>query len=134
MIPRTVACQTPSSRQEYWSGWPFPSPGNFLDSGINPKYPALQVILYCLSHQGGPEIIEQALLSTDCLPSTALGTGAVLSQNFWDSGLTSWFSISNPLWRNNLVKMSQECQILIKVIKSILPISVLVLSQTSYNL
>ena len=38
--PRTVACQTPlsmeSSRQEYWSGLPFPSPGNVPDPGIEP--------------------------------------------------------------------------------------------------
>ena len=30
------------SRQEYWSGLPFPSPGNLPDSGIEPGSPALQ--------------------------------------------------------------------------------------------
>ena len=30
------------SRQEYWSGLPFPSPVNFPDPGIEPKSPALQ--------------------------------------------------------------------------------------------
>ena len=30
------------SRQEYWSGWPFPSSGDLLDSGIKPRSPALQ--------------------------------------------------------------------------------------------
>jgi len=30
------------SRQEYWSGWPFPSPGDLPDLGIEPRYPALQ--------------------------------------------------------------------------------------------
>ena len=38
--PWTVACQAPPSmgfsRQEYWSGLPFPSPGDLLDSGIKP--------------------------------------------------------------------------------------------------
>ena len=29
-------------RQEYWSGLPFPSPGDFPDSGIEPRSPALQ--------------------------------------------------------------------------------------------
>ena len=29
------------SRQEYWSGLPFPSPGNLPDPGIEPKSPAL---------------------------------------------------------------------------------------------
>ena len=30
------------SRQEYWSGLPFPSPGDLPDSGIKPGSPALQ--------------------------------------------------------------------------------------------
>ena len=42
----TVACQVPPSmgfsRQEYWSGLPFPSPGDLLDPGIKPGSPALQ--------------------------------------------------------------------------------------------
>ena len=42
----TVACQGPLfmgfSRQEYWSGLSFPSPGNLPDPGIEPKSSALQ--------------------------------------------------------------------------------------------
>ena len=30
------------SRQEYWSGLPFPSPGDLRDPGIEPGSPALQ--------------------------------------------------------------------------------------------
>ena len=44
--PWTVAYQAPPSmgfsRQEYWSGLPFPSPGNLPDSGIEPWSPTLQ--------------------------------------------------------------------------------------------
>ena len=44
--PRTVAHQAPLSvefsRQEYWSGLPFPSPGDLPDPGIEPGSPALQ--------------------------------------------------------------------------------------------
>ena len=29
-------------RQEYWSGLPFPSPGDLPDPGIKPRSPALQ--------------------------------------------------------------------------------------------
>ena len=29
-------------REEYWSGLPFPSPGDLLDLGIEPRSPALQ--------------------------------------------------------------------------------------------
>ena len=42
----TVAHQAPLSmgftRQEYWSGVPFPSPGDLPDPGIEPWSPALQ--------------------------------------------------------------------------------------------
>ena len=31
------------SRPEYWSGLPFPSPGDLPNPGIKPKSPALQV-------------------------------------------------------------------------------------------
>ena len=46
VTPWTVACQAPLSmgfsRQEYWSGWPFPSPGDLPNPGIEPGSPALQ--------------------------------------------------------------------------------------------
>ena len=42
----TVAYQAPPSmgfsRQEYWSGVPFPSPGDLPNPGIKPGSPALQ--------------------------------------------------------------------------------------------
>ena len=42
----TAANQTPLSmgfsRQEYWSGLLFPSPGDLPDPGIKPRSPALQ--------------------------------------------------------------------------------------------
>ena len=44
--PWTVAYQVPPSmgfsRQECWSGLPFPSPGDLPDPGIEPRSPALQ--------------------------------------------------------------------------------------------
>ena len=44
-IPWTVACQAPLSmgfsRQEYWSGLPFLSPGDLPDLGIKPGSPEL---------------------------------------------------------------------------------------------
>ena len=46
MTPWTVAYQAPLSmgfsRQEYWSGLPFPSPGDLPGPGIEPGSPALQ--------------------------------------------------------------------------------------------
>ena len=44
--PWTVAYQAPPSmgfsRQQYWSGLPFPSPGDLPDPGIEPRCPTLQ--------------------------------------------------------------------------------------------
>ena len=46
VTPWTVAYQaSPSmgfSRQEYWSGLPFPSPGDLPNPGIEPGSPALE--------------------------------------------------------------------------------------------
>ena len=44
--PWTAAYQAPTSmgfsRQEYWSGLPFPSPGDLPNSGIEPRSPTFQ--------------------------------------------------------------------------------------------
>ena len=45
VTPRTVACQAPLcmefSRQEYWNGLSFLSPGDLPNPGIEPESPAL---------------------------------------------------------------------------------------------
>ena len=54
MTPWTVAHQAALSmefpKQEYWSGLPFPSPGDLPNSGVEPASPALQVDSLPLSH------------------------------------------------------------------------------------
>ena len=46
VTPWTVACQPPLSlgfsRQEYWNGLPFPSPGDLPNPRIEPRSPTLQ--------------------------------------------------------------------------------------------
>ena len=46
MTPWTVTHQAPLfmgfSKQEYWGGLSFPSPGDFPDPGIEPRVPVLQ--------------------------------------------------------------------------------------------
>ena len=42
------------SRQEFWSGVPFPSPGDLPDPGIKPRPPTLQADAVHLSQQGSP--------------------------------------------------------------------------------
>ena len=54
--PWNVACQAPLSlgfpRQEYWSGLPFPSPGNLPDPRIKPVSPALAGIFFTTEPPG----------------------------------------------------------------------------------
>ena len=66
--PWTVAHQAPVvmefPRQEYWSGLPFPSPGDLPDPGIEPTFPALQADSLPLSHQGSPYRLITTLKKT----------------------------------------------------------------------
>ena len=43
------------SRQEYWSGLPFPSPGVLPDPGIKPRSPALQADSLLTEPPGKPQ-------------------------------------------------------------------------------
>ena len=58
--PWTVARKAPLSmefsRQEYWSGLPFPSPGDLPNPGIKSRSPALQADSLPLSHEGSPKL------------------------------------------------------------------------------
>ena len=58
VTPWTVAYQSSLSmgfsRQEYWSGLPFPSPGDLPDLGNKLVSPALQVDSLPVNHQGSP--------------------------------------------------------------------------------
>ena len=40
--PTRLLCPWGFSKQEFWSGLPFPSPGNFPNPGITPNFPAWQ--------------------------------------------------------------------------------------------
>ena len=63
--PWAVAHQAPLSmrsfRQEYWSGLPFPSPGDLPNPGIEPRSPGLQADSLPLSYQGSHSILGQML-------------------------------------------------------------------------
>ena len=41
-------------RQEYWSGWPFPSPGDLPDPGMEPSPPALAGGFFTTEPPGKP--------------------------------------------------------------------------------
>ena len=63
--PWIVAFQAPPSmgfsRQEKWSGLPFPSPGDLPHQESNLHLQQCRQILYCLSHQAG--VVRQLCLS-----------------------------------------------------------------------
>ena len=46
------------SRQEYWSGLPFPPPGDLPDPGIEPGFPALQVNSLPSDLPGSPKVTQ----------------------------------------------------------------------------
>ena len=50
-------------RPEYWSGWPFPSPGDLPNPGIEPMSPALQVDSLPAEPQGQPKNTRMGSLS-----------------------------------------------------------------------
>ena len=65
VTPWTVAHQDPPSmgfsRQEYWSGLPFPSQGDLPDPGIEPRSPASQADALTSEPPGKPFLWESLL-------------------------------------------------------------------------
>ena len=61
VTPWTIANQAPLSmgfsKEEYWSGLPFPSPGYLPDPGIEPRSPSLQA-------DALPSAIQEAIQET----------------------------------------------------------------------
>ena len=72
--PWTVACQAlPAmgfSRQEYWSGLPFPSPGALPNPGIEPGSPALQTDSLPTSYWEALLILIKTLSPHPSLPTS----------------------------------------------------------------
>ena len=64
-------------RQEYWSGLPFPSPGDLPDPGIEPGSPSLQAdsLLSEPPGKSKKENIYKLFLSSDFRHSDGLGQG-----------------------------------------------------------
>ena len=63
VTPWTVAYQAPPSmgfsRQQYWSGLPFPSPGDLPDPGIEPGSPALQADALTYEPPESPQLVKE---------------------------------------------------------------------------
>jgi len=72
VTPWTAAFQAPLSlgfsREEYWSGLPFPPPGDLPNSGVKPVSavaPALQADSSLQSHWRSPESNVHILIQND---------------------------------------------------------------------
>ena len=74
VTPRTVGHQTSLSmgfpRQEYWTEWPFPSPGDLPNPGIKPASSVLVGVFFTTEPPGKPEIVSRGFLG---------GVGSVFS-------------------------------------------------------
>ena len=94
VTPCTVAYQLPPSlgfsRQEYWSGLPFPSPGDLPDPGIEPGLLHCRQTLYHGSHQGSSS-------SQWCHPTISSSVVSSCLQSFPASGSfpVSWLLASS---------------------------------------
>ena len=72
VTPWTIDPQAPLSmgfpKQEYWSREPRPSPGNFPDTGIEPRSPVLQAGSLPSEPPGKPRVINIFSLAFAGLP------------------------------------------------------------------
>ena len=92
--PWTVAYQAlPSmgfSRQEYWSGLPFPSPGDLPNPGIEPRSPALQTDALPSEPPGKPCRGCDCVIDGLIVPASSINA-INQSPDFYIVTLFSWF-------------------------------------------
>ena len=112
VTPWTVACQaslsTEISRQEYWSGQPFPSPGDRPNPGIKPRSPTLQVDSVPSESPGKPKntgagslSLLQGIFSTQESTRGLLHSRRILYQlSYQGSPLSHHFMINRRVYRN----------------------------------
>ena len=69
MTPWTVAHKAPLSmgfpRQEYWSGLPFPYPGDLPNPGIEPRSSALQAVSLLIEPPGKMALVDVRMNTVD---------------------------------------------------------------------
>ena len=88
------------SRQEYWSGLPFPSLGDLPDPGIEPSSSAWQADSLPLSHLGSPHMSPTAaaakslqLCPTLCDPTDGSPPGSAVPR-ILQARILEWVAIS----------------------------------------
>ena len=69
MTPQTIAHQAPLTmgfpRQEYWSGLPFPYPGDLPNPGIEPRSSALQAVSLLIEPPGKMALVDVRMNTVD---------------------------------------------------------------------
>ena len=111
----TLACQASLSmgfsRQEYWSGLPFPSPGNLPNPGIEPGSPALQELFTKWATKGNRWTSKSALLYKQ-----AKKKKKVFSKEKSGTSVPSQEIIQAPTchWLNSLYVQKGETQATVK--------------------
>ena len=95
-IPWTVAHQAPLSmgfsRQEYWSGLSFPSPGGLPNPGMEPRSPALQADALTSESPGMfsvHRILQAKVLEWAAIPFSKSESHSVVSDSLQPHGLHS---------------------------------------------
>ena len=83
LLPARFLCPWGFSRQEHWSGLPFPFPGDLPDPGIQPRSPAVKA---------------------DCLPAALSGKCK------WESGLNHQKSqpLDSKVWASSQTQSSRD--------------------------
>ena len=86
--PWTAAHQAPPpmgfSRQEYWSGLPFPSPGDLPDPGIKSRSPALQADSLPSEPPGKPHLDHAYLQYNFKMPSNNIVKRWETRESWWE--------------------------------------------------
>ena len=80
------------SRQEYWSGLPFPSPGDLPDPRIEPRSPALQTDSLPAEPQGKPSLLPKLFFKTSNYHGSALPfRNKQTNKRVFSLAFTFWF-------------------------------------------
>ena len=110
VTPWTAAHQAPPSmgfsRQEYWSGLPFPSPGDCPNPGIEPGLLPCRQTLHHLSHQGSglkPNIQKTKIMASGPIISWQIDGETVTYFIFGGSKITSDGDCSHEIKRHLLL-------------------------------
>ena len=119
--PWTRAHQAPLSMefswQEYWSGLPFPSPGDLPNPGIEPGSPALQANsippepawepLFAVSGSSSPGAVHGHLTAVASLLASCSLWGMQVYAGAAMCGLSSW---AQQLWAQQLSGSGEKAQ------------------------